>query len=131
MPAGPAQRSKVDSNRSDVAERAGGDQLLDGEEVAVPAPVVEHDERPLHRGGGGDERLGRGNGWCERFVDDNCSPGFQRRKPLFQMGMRGGGQHDEVEVGRPGEESVGGGHDFGIRIPGGRRERAAPGRWWR
>ena len=37
------------------------------------------------------------------FVDgNNRGPGFQRRKPLFQMGVRGGGQHDQVEVGRLG-----------------------------
>ena len=110
------QRSKRDSRRAGAPERALVQQPAQGQEVAVPAPVVEHRQhhpgRPRlvgqgaalgrarrqrlvdhHRQPRADRRPGegrRGRGWAPRRRPGRARPGRPRaRRPTRPPGRRG------------------------------------------
>ena len=74
------QRSKRDSNRSDLAERALRDQPPQGEVVGVPAAVLEDGQQQPARVGVLDERPRLRRGRRERLVDDHRQPGVERAR---------------------------------------------------
>ena len=118
------QRSNVDSKRCTCAERSLADQLADGEEVPVPAAVLEDHERPFGRSRRCDELLGLGDGRREGLVDDEGGSGGERRQALLEVHVGGRGEHDEVEalreqfLGRP--DDLGSGMILGGLRPAGR-----------
>ncbi len=79
------------------AEGSGVHEGLHGEEVAVPAPVLEHREHPAQPPGQVDELLPLGAADSEGLVDDDVEAGFQRR---FREWIVGGGrraEHQQVQ----------------------------------
>jgi len=82
----------------DLAQLALVDQAAQGQEVGVPAAVLEHAEharRCLRHGGDG---FGVGQGRSEGLVDHDRLAGLQRRNGLFGVQGVGRGDDDQADV---------------------------------
>ena len=73
----------------DLAERLLAEQLADGEEIPVPAAILEHDQRPAGHGGGRDQLLGLRDRGRERLVDDDRGSRGERREALLEVDVGG------------------------------------------
>ena len=89
----------VGEHLDDAAERAVGEQLAHGEEVAVVAAVVEGSEEFLLCAGEGDERARIGGAAGERLVDDDVLAGFERGGGELDVGVVGRADYDEIDGG--------------------------------
>ena len=106
-----------------LAELPGIEDLPDGEEVGVEAPVLEDRQADARRLRRGDDLLGLERGRRERLVDDHRQAGLDRPQRERHVRAVRRADHDEVEVAGPLEQRVGVRHD--LRARGGR---CAPGR---
>lgn len=107
----------------DLAEVVFGDEAAQGEEVVVPAAVLEDGEEGSAAVRQGGERAGLGGGRGDRLVHDHGDAGFEGGGGERDVRLVGGGDHDQVEV--PGPQLVGGGGDVdvgelraGLGLPG-------------
>ncbi len=112
----------------EAAELASVEDFADGEEVAVPAAVVEGGEDEVAGSGEVAEFLGLGAGGGEGLVDDDVLAGEEGLFCEVEVGLVGGGDDDELDgwVAEglfDGAEDAGGGVGFGGLVA------ACAGRW--
>ena len=94
-----------------------GQQLADSQEIAVPAPVVEHREHPAQPLSQGDQLPALGGADSERLVHHNVQSRLQRRLRQRKMGGGRGPQHHEVKVTGELKDSIAVAHCFDARVP--------------
>ncbi len=97
------------------AEGAFGEQVLDREEVAVPAAVVEGKELFAGVAGGADEGGRGGAGGSHGLVNDDVLAGAESGEGERFVGFVGGANDDEIDV-RGGEGCLGGAQDAGSGV---------------
>ena len=83
-----------------LAERSRVDELAQGEEVAVPPPVLEHRDATAESLGLGDERATLVGSHRERLVHDHVESSLERG--VGEGGVRAAGRADDDEVERAG-----------------------------
>ena len=92
------KRSKRLSKRTMDSEQIRRDEMADGEEVIVPASILEDGEELAGALGGGDEELGLGAGRREGLVYDHRQAGIQRSDAQGNMRAVGSRDDDQIEV---------------------------------
>ena len=99
--------------QNDPSDEIPAYRVLDREEIAVPAPVLEHREQDvaLLRDSREMSRLLDGNG--ERLVHHDISPGAHRQLGERRVRFIGARNYDEVDI-RMRREHFRIGHDFDI-----------------
>ena len=114
---GPALEGRLEAVHG--AERTFRDQSFDGQEVAVPAPVLEDREHAVGILGRGDQLLRVADGGNEGLVDDNRCTRIQCRQALLEVGVRRRGEDDEIQIPGASQQLVGSRDDLGPRMLGG------------
>jgi hypothetical protein len=94
-----AEAVVVAEHGDDAAKRSFGDQLAEGEKVAVVASVVERGEQLALRGGELDERAGVCRVGCQRLVDDDVLACVESCGGELDVRAVGGADHDKVDAG--------------------------------
>ena len=92
-----AAPNAVHAELAGAALRAGLQQAPHGQEVGVPAPVVEHAEQPPLGLGQGDQLVGVGGGEGERLVHDHVPPRPQRRRGQLVVHGVGRRHHHQLD----------------------------------
>ncbi len=80
----------------DLAQASVLDETAHGEEVVVPATVLEHRQAPVDALGQRDQRLGLGGVQRERLVDHHMLAGLQRGARQGSMALVGRGDHHQL-----------------------------------
>ena len=110
-----AEAVEVGLEGDEAADGVFGDELLDGEEVAVPAAVVEGDDVQALGFGERAEFEGLFAGGGEGLVDDDVLAGGEGLFSEGEVGLVGGGDDDERDGG-VGEDLFEGAGDFDAGI---------------
>src|SRR5690606_9319263 len=88
-------------------ERTIIDETTQGEEVGIPATVVEHRERLADLLRLGDELACFNDGRHKRLVDDNGGTALEDSQALLEVRVRRRCEHNEVEIVESSEELIG------------------------
>jgi hypothetical protein len=99
-----------------LAEHALADEAGHGEEVAVPATVLEDGERPSDLFRLGDELLRVAQAGHERLVDHEGRTGLERGDALLEVHVRRRREDHEVEVAGPREQRLRAVDDLGVGV---------------
>ena len=81
-----------------VAERALAEQLADGEEVAVPAAILEDDERQPGRAAAAMSCSASATDAAKGLSMTRAAPEASADEALLEVHVRGRAEHDEVEA---------------------------------
>ena len=92
------QRSKRDSKRTTSPSSPSLEEAANGEEVAVPAAVLEDREQPAGAAGLLHELASLGGGDRERLVHDHVYPGVDRGAGHRHVLAVGGGDDGDVDL---------------------------------
>jgi hypothetical protein len=84
-----------------AAELVRVEQTAQRQEVAVPAPVLEHRQHQSALGGRVDKPAALGCVQRERFVDDDRQPGLERGQPERHVAAVRSRDHGQIELSRP------------------------------
>jgi len=101
----------------DVAETTGRDLGLKGQEIGVPAAVLEYRNQAAGLCGQGDQTFGVGQCGGERLVDDDRLAGADGGLGLGGVQGVGSGEDDEADI-RIGEDGLEVRDDAGVGIDG-------------